>query len=268
MTNLAQKSVPFPTHRPLAGKTILVTRARDQAVEFVRLLEQLGAKVIGFPTIQIVPTRSWDDCDRAINNLDQYHSILFTSANAVEKFVDRLNHVRGHAAALLNRKTVYAVGTKTRLAAERHGIRGSVLSDVYDAKHFAIVLSRLDVSGKRFLFPKGGLSGDTVATALRDLQARVDEVVVYETVRPPSGDTEMIRQKFDAHEIDVITFFSPSSVSNFLTMIPPQFVHDVVIAVIGATTAAAAKTHALPVHIVADQATPANLAVSIVRYYE
>ena len=253
---------------PLLGKTILVTRAREQAAEFIKLLEQLGASVIVFPTIQIVAPKTWEACDNAIKGIESYESIILTSANAVERFFSRMQDVRASALEIAAEKTIYAVGEKTRHAAEKYNVPVARMPDIYDSKHLAIALSRSDVAGKRFLFPKGNLAGDAVTFALQEHNAIVEEVIVYETVLPSSADAETIEGKLRGKEIDVITFFSPSSVTNFLSMIPLELLNDRIIAVIGSTTAASAKNLSLPVHITAEHATSANLVASIVRYYE
>lgn len=253
---------------PLLGKTILVTRAREQAADFIKLLEQLGAAVVVFPTIQIVAPKSWDSCDKAIGNIEAYEAIILTSANAVEKFFSRMQHVRSSALQIVAEKIIYAVGERTRHAAEKYNVPMARMPDVYDSKHLAIALSRSDVAGKRFLFPKGNLAGDAVTFALQEHNAIADEVIVYETVSPSSADAETIEQKLSEKGIDIITFFSPSSIANFLAMFPLELINDRIVAVIGATTAASAKNLSLPVHIVAEHATSANLVASIVRYYE
>ncbi|MGA9406875.1 MAG: uroporphyrinogen-III synthase, partial [Bacteroidota bacterium] len=255
-------------HSPLLGKTILVTRTEEQAAEFIKLLEQLGASVVLFPTIQIVPPQSWEMCDNAISNIRVYDAIVLTSLNAAENFFARVRLADNGTTRLIAEKTVYAVGEKTRSTVEKYKIPVAAMPAVYDAKHLAITLARTDVKGKRFLFPKGNLAGNVVTFALREHGAIVDEVIVYETIQPSNTDAETVRQKLQKNEIDAVTFFSPSSVSNFLATIPEELLDNTTIAVIGHTTAAAAKNMSLPVHIVAEHATSANLVASIVRYYE
>ncbi|HTY10581.1 MAG TPA: uroporphyrinogen-III synthase [Bacteroidota bacterium] len=255
-------------HSPLLGKTILVTRAKEQAAEFVKLLEQLGASVMLFPTIQIVPPKSWEECDNAIAHIGTYDAIVLTSSNAAENFFTRVRLADNGTAKLIAEKTVYAVGEKTREAAEKHNIPVAAMPAVSDAKNLAITLSRTDVKGKRFLFPKGNLAGKVVTFALQEHGATVDEVVVYETIQPSETDAEAVKQRLRKNEIDVVTFFSPSSVSNFLASISEELLENTTIAVIGHTTAAAAKNLSLPVHVVAEHATSANFVGSIVRYYE
>ncbi len=255
-------------HSPLLGKTILVTRTEEQSAEFIKLLEQLGASVVLYPTIQIVPPKSWGDCDKAIENINNYDAIILTSLNAAENFFARVLLSNNGTTKLIAEKTVYAVGDKTRSAVEKYHIPVAAMPAVYDAKHLAITLARTDVKGKRFLFPKGNLAGNVITFALQEHGASVDEVIVYETIEPSHTDAESLRQKLQKNEIDVVTFFSPSSISNFLATIPGDLLDNLTIAVIGHTTASAAKNVSLPVHIVAEHATSANLVASIVRYYE
>ncbi len=252
-------------HAPLLGKTILVTRTKEQAAEFIKLLEQLGASVILYPTIQIAPPQSWEECDRAIANIKNYDAIILTSVNAAENFFERVRLSDNGTTKLIAEKTVYAVGEKTRSAVEKYNIPVAAMPAVYDAKHLAITLARTDVKGKMFLFPKGNLAGNVVTFSLQEHGAIVNEVIVYQTIEPSHSDAESVRQKLQKNEIDLVTFFSPSSISNFLATIPGDFLDNITIAVIGHTTAAAAKNVSLPVHIVAEHATSANLVASIVR---
>src|SRR5919202_6035613 len=74
---------------PLAGRTVMITRAREQAAEFAASLEGYGARVVSCPTIEIAPPESYAALDDAIENLFGYDWLVFTSANAVEHFMRR-----------------------------------------------------------------------------------------------------------------------------------------------------------------------------------
>ena len=76
--------------RPLAGRTVMVTRAREQAGEFAAALEGFGARVVFCPTIEIVAPETYAPLDEAVENLFGYDWLVFTSANAVEHFCRRL----------------------------------------------------------------------------------------------------------------------------------------------------------------------------------
>src|ERR1700749_4552214 len=93
MSNADQIPPPLlgkPAAQPLIGKTVMLTRAPAQSAEMAGRLEQLGAAVIYCPTIQMIEPTSWEDLDAAINRLNSYNWLIFTSANGVEFFFRRL----------------------------------------------------------------------------------------------------------------------------------------------------------------------------------
>src|SRR4030042_321673 len=98
--------------RPLVGKKILIARARDQSTEFATHLRGLGAEVIEFPTIEIVPPSSWEPLDRAIGQLNSYEWIIFTSGNGVIFFLERLGG-KGKVYRLPSSLKVCAIGPAT-----------------------------------------------------------------------------------------------------------------------------------------------------------
>src|SRR6185436_10834583 len=85
-----RKKLRWFDKKVLFGKTIVITRALEQAAEFAHLLEEEGAEVVSFPTIQIVPPKTWEPVDKAIESLSRFDWILFTSVNGVRHFFERL----------------------------------------------------------------------------------------------------------------------------------------------------------------------------------
>ena len=74
----------------LKGKTVLTTRAASQSGELRSKLEAMGARVIECPTIEIVPVDDWSAVDLAVAAVNTYDWLLFTSGNAVEHFMKRV----------------------------------------------------------------------------------------------------------------------------------------------------------------------------------
>src|SRR2546422_9731592 len=101
---------------PLAGKRILVTRAALQAGELAGNIEKSGGTPVLFPTIEIRPAQSWDECDRSIDRIDGYDGLIFTSTNGVQYFCERWS-ARGRPIWDLRQKIICVVGEKTRQAA-------------------------------------------------------------------------------------------------------------------------------------------------------
>src|SRR3970282_167272 len=93
---------------PLAGRTILVTRAAAQAQRFVQLLEGAGARVVQAPTIAIEPPASWEPLDAALAALGTFSWVIFTSVNGV-LMVDRRLSARGIPWSAVAKKRVAAI---------------------------------------------------------------------------------------------------------------------------------------------------------------
>src|SRR5204863_9920724 len=104
----------------LTGKTILITRAATQTAELRNRLEDLGARVIECPTIHLVPPKSWKPVDDAIRRLNTYQWPLFTSANAIEQFMDRMGQRRPTI-------PIAVVGSATAAKLEGWGLKPSLV---------------------------------------------------------------------------------------------------------------------------------------------
>jgi len=117
----------MPRRRPLAGRTIVVTRARAQAAVFTAQLRKEGARVIVAPAIAFRPPRSWRRADRAIGRLPAYEMVIFTSVNAVTRFAARLRR-RGTGMGALRDAEVVAIGPATGAALRKEGLRVAALA--------------------------------------------------------------------------------------------------------------------------------------------
>ena len=113
MSNLeTQPDASIPKAQPLAGRTVVITRAQAQADEFVTELEDYGAKVVVCPTIEIRALESYERLDEAIEHLYGYDWLIFTSVNGVDYFFRRL-HASGHETSELDELKVCAIGEAT-----------------------------------------------------------------------------------------------------------------------------------------------------------
>ncbi len=249
-------------------KTILLTRSAEANESVLPLFEQYGFNVLVFPTIEILDPASWEECDTAIRKIQSYDGIIFTSANSVERFFLRIDDVAPETISLVQSKPIFSVGEKTSLRLRDLGVRVALTPDTYNADDLVESILSDDISEKVFLFPKGDLATETVPQKVRSLGARVDEVVVYRNVMPEPAQLEHIRAALSNGGIDVVTFFSPSSIRNFLQLIEPRTLKGILVAVIGPTTASAATNLGLNVDIVPEQSTAESVAETIARYFE
>jgi len=238
-------------NRPLFGRTILVTRAADQASSFSALLSSRGARVVECPTIQIVPPPSWEELDRSIASLSGYDWLILTSVNGVNVFFDRLA-ANGLDPRALAGCRVCAVGTKTADAIRARGVIPDLLPDEFTAEGVVEAFRQRGVTTGRALYPRGDLARDVVVRGLATLGMEVDAPIAYVN-RLPSGIPDEVSALLQDHRIDCVTFTSSSTVDNLRTLLGPDrflpLLEGAAIAAIGPVTAATCRRWGLSVSI-------------------
>jgi uroporphyrinogen III methyltransferase / synthase len=256
--------------KPLFGKRILITRPEEQAADFVEILTGLGAWCEVFPTIQITPPETWDDLDRAITNLSSYEWILFTSVNGVKYLFERLVHA-GKDARHLAGLNIGAIGPKTQDALKERGVSPDLVPDSYWTEGLAESLGGYPVQGKKILIPRTAIASDDLIKRLQGLGAIVDEVEAYLT-RKPKYEKSALKDIFLKGSIDLITFTSPSTVSNFMEICKEadicNEIQGIPVASIGPVTAKRATEQGFTVAIVPDTYTIDALAEAVIEYYK
>jgi uroporphyrinogen III methyltransferase/synthase len=225
--------------RPLFGKRVVVTRAREQASALAEKLAALGAEVIELPTIEVVGEPV--DVDPSA-----YDWVVFTSANAVAVVMETLRDARAFGAA-----KVAVVGSATAEALRSSG----VVADLVPERFVAEGLVEAFPSGSgRVLVPQAADARPVLAEGLRGKGWDVDVVVAYRTERVP----------VDAAPVaDAVTFTSSSTVRNYVEAVGLDGVSPVV-ACIGPVTAQTAEELGLRVDVVAEVATVDGLVDAVV----
>jgi uroporphyrinogen III methyltransferase/synthase len=256
--------------RPLFGRRMVVTRAREQASEFKTILTELGAHCIEFPTIAIEPPPSWEPLDAAINALATYDWVIFTSVNGVSFFMERLR-LAGRDARDLHGARLAAIGPRTAEALERCGLRPDLVPEEYRAESILAGLSVEELKGKRILLPRAMAARDILPETLRQWGAQVEVVAAYRTVLPRERSTEMM-ERLRAGEIDCLTVTSSSTDSNFFSLFEQGAVlpllQQVCIACIGPITARTATEHGLKVAVMPSEYTISGLVEAIRAHFE
>jgi uroporphyrinogen III methyltransferase/synthase len=256
--------------KPLSGKRVVITRAREQARELFHLLADYGAHVIEFPTIEIVPPDSWGAVDRAIGNLEAYHWIIFTSTNGVKFFLERLNR-KGRRLTEFRDLRICAIGPRTAQEIEKNGVRVAAVPDEYCAEALVQRLGMEDLTGREILLARAKRARDVVPRELRKLGARVDVVEVYETIMPAISKREF-DEVFQGNGIDLITFTSSSTVNHFIQMCrewgrAEDPLAGVTVAAIGPITATTLSRYGITPHIIPQSYTIQALTEAIVDYF-
>lgn len=254
---------------PLAEITVVVTRPREQADEFIAALKRLGANTFLFPTIEIAAPESYADLDAPIENLQNYDWVIFTSTNAVEHFLKRLA-AKNLETAELDYLRVAAVGDATAERLRLAQVHIDVLPPESKAESLFEEIENYvsELAGLRFLFPRSEIAREVLPQKLREAGATVDAPVAYRTVLPEKPETAKFKAMLAGGSIDCITFASPSAFKNFLQIFgETKLPNDVAIACIGETTAKAVRESGLKVDIVSPEATSAAFAREIADYF-
>jgi uroporphyrinogen III methyltransferase/synthase len=257
--------------KPLFGKRIVVTRAREQASDFSSRLSALGAACIEFPTIEVTPPPSWDALDGAVRSLESYEWLLFTSVNGVKFFFRRLEAL-GRDVRDLKGIKIGAIGPKTAESLEAKGIGIDLVPPEYRAEAVVEALGDRVPEGCRMLLPRAAQARDVLPRELKRMGAEVNVVEAYRTVKP-EADKGRVQAMFENGEIHMVTFTSSSTVKNFVDMFEPnreallRWMEKVAVACIGPVTAQSAENEGLNVSLVAPEYTTASLTEAIVNYF-
>ena len=251
----------------LSGKRILITRAREQSAEFTSQLKALGGEVIEFPTIEIVPPSRWNELDQAIDHLRSYDWVIFTSANGVNFFWQRLKDKNDRFPSSLR---VCAIGPATARQLREKEIPIDYMPKEYIAEAILEGFEKMNSKGKRILLARAKKARDILPRGLRKMGAEVDVVETYRTVKPKGGGKKL-RALLRDGKIDVITFTSSSTVDHFVALLKREelirLIKGIAIACIGPVTAKTAKDWGMKVKIQPKQYTIPGLTKAIVEYF-
>jgi len=255
-------------NKPLSGKRILVTRAREQASLLSEKITALGGEPLEFPTIMLEDPEDWSLVDRCIEELERYNWVIFTSVNGVEYFFRRLRH-QGRDIRALHRAHLCAIGPKTREALEGYGLLVEYVPTEYRAEEIAAGLRGKITPGERVLLPRAREARKVLPEMLRKMGAHVEDVAVYRTV-PVTDKGETLKNMIHRGEIDLVTFTSSSTVRNFMHLIGEHSFGTLekrpVTACIGPITADTARRLNLPVDIQAEVYTIDGLIEAIINH--
>jgi len=262
------------TNQPLAGRTIVITRAANQADDFAAELQQYSANVIVCPTIEICPLENYDRLDEAIAHLYGYDWIIFTSVNGVDYFFKRLA-TANRAVSELDELKVCAIGEATAEHLRELHVHVDVIPEEFKAEGVFKALESF-VGGKpalqnlNVLIPRASVARDYLPKALEEAGARVDVVPAYRTALPADIDRGRVAAMLSG-SADCIAFTSSSTVKNLGLLFDTQDLSGalagVVIACIGDVTAATAREFGLQVGIQPRQFTILALARAIAEYF-
>ena len=238
--------------RPLFGRRIVVTRAREQASDLVERLHRLGAETIELPAITIDdPDDGGAELRACAESLRDFDWVVFTSVNAVERFGALLRDARD-----FHETKVAAIGPGTAGALRGFGIEPDLIPERFVAES---LVDAFPAGDGRVLLPRAAVARDVLVEGLGAKGWSVNVVQAYRT-RPADPSPSALA---DARKADAITFTSSSTVTNFLEVAGLDAVPPVVVC-IGPVTAATAAEAGLTVDVVADEHTIEGVVQALV----
>ncbi len=262
-----QQSLVPAALAPLAGKRVLVTRTRAQASTLAEVLRLEGAFPLLLPAIELERRVDAAATARVASALaeDGYRWTVFTSANAVDAFLDALFEAGGDARSLA-RTRIAAIGAATERALRARGLRADLVPAEAVGEALGSALAP-HVAGGRVLLPRAEGARDVLPAALRAAGAEVDELTLY-LAAPPADPPAEVLAAVRAGQVDVAMFTSSSTVTNLATMLGGDLsgLKGAVVACIGPVVAETARERGLTVDVVAEPHTIEEL-VEATRAY-
>jgi uroporphyrinogen III methyltransferase/synthase len=225
--------------RPLFGRTVVVTRAREQASELRTRLERLGAGVLELPAIAIEPVPF------TVPPLADYAWVVFTSVNGVHAFFTQGLAPAGLDARALGGVRVAAIGPGTAAAVAEHGITIDLVPDRFVAEALLDAFPDPTRAGARVLLARAEQARDVLPEGLGARGYAVDVLPVYRTVT--TAPDPAVLERVRAGRFDAVTFTSSSTVRNFTDQAGPLPEPVPAVVSIGPVTSATARDLGLTV---------------------
>jgi uroporphyrinogen III methyltransferase/synthase len=254
---------------PLRGRRVAVTRPRAQLPRFAALLEGYGAEVIALPTIRLEPPADWAPLDEAIAGLDRFAWVVFTSANGVAAFRERLA-AAGRDGASLGGARVAAIGPETASALHHIGVSAALVPEEYRAEALVETLRPHLSAGSAVLLVRAAEAREVLPRGLAALGVQVTVAPAYRTV-PVEESADRVGALLAGRRLDVVTFTSSSTVRGFMALLAPGDIRrrlaGVALAAIGPVTAATIAEYGLEAAIVPREYTIPALAAAIAAHF-
>jgi uroporphyrinogen III methyltransferase/synthase len=277
--------------KPLFGQRILVTREYSEGFE---LLEELGAEIIEFPTIEVVPPDRWEELDNSIDKIGSYNWLIFTSANGIKFFFKRFFEKNRDIRDLKGIR-ICAIGSKTASEIRKYGLKVDLVPEEFNAEGLIeafmkeiekmrspeakkkpnLSISQLPkfstskpLNGLRVLMPRAEVAREIFPEKIRELGGEIDVVTAYRAIKPEIHG-KRLRRFLKEGKISIATFTSAATFNNFLSIMDndaQELLKDVAIAVIGPVAAKAVEKAGLKVNIMPKQATIEAMVQEIIEW--
>ena len=243
----------------LSGKRILVTGSRNMADSLEKEFEQYGGETIAISLVETIP--DYSDCDDIFNNLEKYSWFIFTSANGVNIFFDRLRNLRVDIRKLANARFA-VVGTSTKKALGKYGLYADFIPSKFTSKILAEELSKELTDKDKILIVRGKQGKNFIEDKFSEMSVEFDKICIYETIQDERRADEVKRI---CPDVDYIVVTSGSGARALRDMAGCE--HDNIVA-IGPVTKRDCEEAGLRVKLVAEEFDARGIVDVIVRDVE
>lgn len=250
----------------LLNKKVLIPRGKNQAKSFSQLIESVGGIPVEIPLIAFRPIEENQPLQEALEALDTYDWMIFTSNVTVDTFFSFFKLNEGKSLP-----KIAVIGKKTEERLVKKGIKAEFAPTTYVAEAFVEEFLPYIHQGSRVFIPKGNLARKYIATSLEKQGAIVNEVVIYETYMPVESRDKLAKMLAD-EQLDILTFTSPSTVDHLMDVVHEygleQQLKACVIACIGPSTEKKLQAYGLTVHASPKEYTVKEMINSTITYLE
>ncbi len=262
---MAEPQVRTP-ERPLDGLAVLVTRPADQAESLCALLEGAGARAVRLPLLEIEPAGEDAPALELLRRPDHWDWLVFVSANAVRCALD----IGGGALPASARARVAAVGAATARALAAAGIQVDLIPKAqFNSESLLAAPEMAEMAGRRVLIVRGEGGRELLAETLRARGAELAYAEVYRR-RRAQVDAGALTGLWRSGGIDLAVATSGEVLDHLADILGEAgaaFAMGTPLAVIGARVGQLARQRGWSRVIVAEQASDAELAEAIVRFF-
>lgn len=203
---------------PLLGKTVVITRPREQAAHLAGLIRQAGGEALIFPAVEIRDLVDTSAVNALIDRLDEYELAVFISPTAVARAMALISARR----ALPPTLQIAAIGQGSARELKQRGVEKVLVpTGRFDSEALLDLAEMQQVNGKRVVIFRGAGGRELLADTLRQRGAIVEYAECYQRVRPDTLPTELL-ERGARDEIQALVITSAEGLNNLYEMAGEQ----------------------------------------------
>lgn len=256
----AKEKIQWQNYRPLWTKKILITKAEQMESEISQKLYELGAETTEMPLIKIENPKSWQEIDNALEKIEQFTWIFFTSQNGVEYFFRRMKKKKKDIRCLW-KANIFCIGERTKKAVEEKGLLVDEIPNSYNSDSAVLKIKEFLKKEDVVLFPASEIANEKIPQAIKQIGADCCKVTAYSNKKNIDYNNDIIK-KIKENYYDAIVFTSSSQVKNYYEIMEKEIGKAKVFS-IGSMTTKTAEELGIKVHFTASAATINNLIEGI-----